>query len=222
MLNITVNGINNPPPPPPPLPQDSSPKDSRKKLIVVVLLLVIIIVSAVVLVVLFMKAGPSATPTPGITATPVPGITASPGSGTPSPSQTNPIGGANSIQFSTSYTTGTQTVYAYTYSAKNLGTPNMMMRIDGTFSGESSNMIYIINGVQQKSWVFSDGEWTDMSQMFQSQYESWNSTWQGYAADLAEWAGTGEYTYTYPGTTETLRIYNISVNPQLSDSLFTR
>ena len=37
----------------------------------------------------------------------------------------------------------------------------MMMRIEGTFSNES--MIYIINGAQQKLWINSGGEWTDMS-----------------------------------------------------------
>jgi hypothetical protein len=96
----------------------------------------------------------------------------------------------------------------------------MMMRIEGTFSNDSSNTIYIINGAQQESWIYSDGEWTDMSQVFASQYESWNQTWQGYETSLAAWASTGEYTYTYPGSGDTLRIYNIAVNPELADSLF--
>jgi hypothetical protein len=217
-----------PPPPPPPSPS----KGSRKTLMAAIII-VIIVVAAVVGAYLLTRSGspsnnptpaPGTTPTPapGTTASPgatvSPGATASPGSGTPSPSQTNPYTGATSIQFSVSYTTGGQTSYAYTYSAKNIGTPNMMMRIEGTFSSES--MIYIINGAQQKLWINSGGEWIDMSTEFSTQWDSWNQTWQGYETSLAEWAGTGEYTYTYPGSGDTLRIYNIAVNPELADSMF--
>ncbi len=211
------------PPPPPPSPS----KGSRKTLMAAIII-VIIVVAAVVGAYLLTRSGsPSsnptpapgttATPAPGTTATPAPGTTPTPGTGTPSPSQ-NPYVGATSIQFSVSFTTGTETSFAYTYSAKNIGTPNMMMRIEGTFGNDT--MVYIINGVQQKMWINSGGEWIDMSTDFSTQWDSWNQTWQGYETSLAEWAGTGEYTYTYPGTGETLRIYNIAVNPELADSLF--
>jgi hypothetical protein len=218
-ITLSSDATASPPPPPP------SPSKSSRKTLIAAILIVIIVVAVVAGVYLMTRNGstPSTnnpTPAPGTTATPAFGITASPGSGTPSVSEANLIAGATSIQFSVSYTTGTQTVFAYTYSAKNLGTPNMMMRIEGTFSNDSSNTIYIINGAEQKSWVYSDSEWTDMSQIFASQYQTWNETWQGYAENLAAWAGTGEYTYTYPVSGDKLRIYNIAVNPVLADSLF--
>jgi hypothetical protein len=215
--------------PPPPPPQSSPKKDSRK-LIVVALLIVIIVVSAGVLVYLATRPSStgSPTPTPTGTATPTPtgtGATPTPtGTATPTPTQTNPVAGASSMKFSVSYTSGNAShplLFGYTYSAKNIGTSNMMMRIEGVFSEDGETMIYIVNGALQQAWMYSDGEWMDLSSAFTSQWSNWNSTWQGYESSLAGWAGSGEYTYTYPTTGDTLRIYDIQVNPALADSLFT-
>jgi hypothetical protein len=228
MKSILSTEVNTPPPPPPP----SAPSKGSRKTLLAVILIVIIVVAAVAGAYLLTRGGSSSTnptPSPGATTSPSasvspgsttsPSASVSPGSSTPSPSP-NPVAGASSLQFSVSYTTSTQTMFAYTYSAKNIGTPNMMMRIEGTFSNDSSNMIIMINGAQQTYWVYSDGEWTDMSSIYTSQYDSWNATLQGYETSLLAWAGTGEYTYTLPGTDETMRIYNIAVNPTLADSLF--
>jgi hypothetical protein len=91
-----------------------------------------------------------------------------------------------------------------------------MLRIDFTdASGDLS--IYIVNGVQQKAWVYSGGEWTDVSSAYSTQYNTWNSLYLGYVNSLAAWTG-GDWTYTSEGTT--VRIYNINVNPILPDALF--
>ena len=45
----------------------------------------------------------------------------------------------------------------------------------------------------------------------------WNSLYQGYVTNLSTWTG-GDWTYTAEGAT--VRIYDISVNPSIPDSVF--
>jgi hypothetical protein len=103
----------------------------------------------------------------------------------------------------------------YKLSAKNIGLSNMMMRIEGTFSGQ--NIVYIINGAQQKIWAYAGGVWTDLSTSYSEYWSTWNQTFTGFKTQLAGWTG-GDWTYTVSGMT--FRIYDIEVNPSLSDSLF--
>ena len=96
----------------------------------------------------------------------------------------------------------------------------MMMRIEMTVSGEST-LIYIVNGALKKAWMSSGGQWFDIS--YEDQWDNWDSTWQGYWDNLEGWnslAGS-DLTYNVPGG-GTMRIYNISANAALSDSLFQR
>jgi len=212
--------------PPPPPPQSSPKKDSRK-LLVVALLIVIIIVSAGVL--FYLATRPSSTsnptPTPTGTATPTPtgtGATPTPiGTATPTPTPSGGganVAGASSLQYTVSVTNSSgASLGTWTYYAKNAGTSNLMIRIE--FADPSDgNFVYIINGALQQAWMESGGEWTDLSSAFASQWSSWNSTFTGYQNQLAGWAGVGDYTYTAGG--DTIRIYDVAVNPSLADSLF--
>lgn len=134
--------------------------------------------------------------------------------------QTN-IEKASSLKFSVGYTQKDSTqAYAFTMNAKNIGTQNMMLRVEGTLPGISENVIYIINGVQKKAWVHGNNQWTDLSDSFNDQWDRWDSLWKGYLNDLTNWSGIGDYTYTDPSTGGTIRIYDVQVNPQLPDSLF--
>ena len=138
------------------------------------------------------------------------------GGATPTPTATAPdVGGASSLQFSVEVTSE-DTVYTNTYMAKNIGTSDMMMRIE--MSSTDGDIIYIVNGAEQKVWMGMGGEWTDMSSSFSDEWDSWSTTVSGYQDELVDWTGTGEWTYTEDGTT--VRIYDISVNPTLEDSLF--
>jgi hypothetical protein len=139
------------------------------------------------------------------------------GSSNPNPSQD--IQQASSLKFSMS-STGTSESYAYTLEAKNIGTQDMMLRVEGTLPGVSQNVIYIINGVQQKAWMYSNGQWIDISSTYSDQWSTWTSLFNRYVSDLSNWSGEGDYSYTNPSTGETLRIYDIQVNPQLPDSAF--
>jgi hypothetical protein len=91
-----------------------------------------------------------------------------------------------------------------------------MMRIEYTVYSTPS--IIILNGAQQKAWSYSDGKWSDISSEYSSYNGVWNPLWQGYVASLAAWNGIGDYSYTV--SSATVRIYDISVNPVLADSLF--
>jgi len=92
-----------------------------------------------------------------------------------------------------------------------------MMRIEMTSDGDE--MICIINGAQQKVWFYSDGEWTDFSPMYQTYWDTWNSVMEGYRNSLVDWTGIGDWTYTTPDG-DSVRLYDIKVNPTLPDSLF--
>jgi hypothetical protein len=177
------------PPPPPPLS-----KVSRKTLIAVI----VIVAIAAVAVGVYLA-------------------TQSGGGGGGGGGTTTGIAGASSLQFSVSATHAGVSQGTYTYMAKNLGTSNLMIRIEATTS-TGDNFIYIVNGAQQKAWMCSNGEWLDLSDAFTTQWNTWDSQWEGYQNNLAGWTG-GDHTYTAPNG-DTVRIYNITVNPSLADSLF--
>lgn len=153
------------------------------------------------------NTAPTATAASTPSATPTASATAKPN-----------VAGASSLQYSISATENGVSQGSYTYSGKNIGTNNFMLRIEFTDT-DGSQTIYIVNGQLQKSWSYSDGEWNDLSAAYQMQYTTWNQAWQGYVTSLQAWSGLGDYSYTQGGTT--VRIYNINVNPSLADSLFT-
>jgi hypothetical protein len=92
-----------------------------------------------------------------------------------------------------------------------------MIRVE--YAVEGVNSVYIVNGALQQVWYESNGQWIDLSSEYASQYNSWNNQFTDYRNTLGDWSGTGDKTYT-DGIGDTVRIYNISVNPSLPDSLF--
>jgi hypothetical protein len=127
------------------------------------------------------------------------------------------VAGASSLQFKVSVDPANEESVDYTYSVKNAGTSSLMMRIEMQSAGES--FIYIVNGAQEKVWVYSEGEWMDFSNMYPTYWETWNSAWQGYHNNLMDWTGYGDWTYTTPNG-DSVRIYDIIINPSLPDSMF--
>jgi hypothetical protein len=158
----------------------------------------------------------ASTAAPSASSNPTASPTAAP-SQTPSTSIAANVTGASSLQYSVSVTTNGASEGSYTYSGKNAGTQNFMMRID-FFDPSGNETIYIINNQLQKSWAYSDGNWTDLSAVYSLQYNTWNTLWHGYVTSLATWSGLGDYTYSANGTS--VRIYDIHVNPTLPDSQF--
>jgi len=94
----------------------------------------------------------------------------------------------------------------------------MMIRIEIT--SPEGDLITIVNGAQQEAWLYSEGEWVDISTAFSSEWDSWRSTFQAYSDNLSSWTGAGDWTYTDTTDGSTVTITNIMVNPSLADSLF--
>lgn len=128
------------------------------------------------------------------------------------------VAGASNLQYRVSVNPVDSESVEYTYMIKNAETSDMMMRIEME-SSSGDNMAYIINGAEQKAWVYSDGEWMDLSTDFQTYWNTWNSAWEGYRTNLLDWTGVGDWSYTTPNG-DVVRIYDINVNPSLADSLF--
>jgi hypothetical protein len=193
---------------------------------VVIALVAIVIVAAVAGVIYFAAtqnnpSSPSASksptpstqasesPTPTATASTVPTETVN-----PSPTVAPKVADASSLKYSVNLSADTPSALrgTYTYYGKNMGTSSFMGRIEFTDLSNYQSII-ILNGAQQKSWKYSDGKWSEISA-----YGTYYNVWQGYVGVLAAWNGTGDYTYTLSAAT--VRIYDISVNPVLADSLF--
>jgi uncharacterized protein (UPF0333 family) len=130
--------------------------------------------------------------------------------------ETPDVEGATSLQFSVAITAEGESIGTYTYMAKNIGTSDMMIRVEMSNGYE---LVDIVNGAEQKAWEYMAGEWTDLSDTFSDQWDAWDSTWQGYKNSLADWTGTGDWTYTDTDGSS-IRVYDIAVNPSLADSLF--
>jgi hypothetical protein len=139
------------------------------------------------------------------------------GEATPTPTPSAPdVEGASSLQFSVEVTSEGTSWGINTYMAKNIGTSDMMIRIEMT---NGYNATEIVNAAQQKAWSCADGECTDVSDTFEDLWDSWSTTWSGYKNNLADWAGTGEWTYTDTDG-NSVRVFDISIDPDLADSLF--
>jgi hypothetical protein len=172
---------------------------NQKTLAIVVVVIVVVAVVAAGVYLVTQSGGGGATPTPSPSATP---------SGAD-------VAGASSLQFSVDITGGAS-AGTYTFMAKNIGTSDMMIRVEAS---DDYELIDIVNGAQQKAWESVNGEWTDYSATYADQFNVWDSTLTAYKSSLASWTGASEYTYT-DSDGNSVRIYNISLNPTLADSLF--
>ena len=185
-------------------------KTGISTMILVAVVVVIVVVGAAVGAYYFMSQNPAGSSDTNPTTTP---------SGTTDPTTSTPtsVADATSLKYSVSLTENGVETASYTYWGKNAGTENFAMRIE--YTDESDDGILIFNSETNEAWTYSGGEWVDISSYFDSQFDMWENLWTGYVNSLESWAGTGEYTYSADGNT--VRIYDISVNPTLEDSLFT-
>jgi len=137
--------------------------------------------------------------------------------------ETPDIAGATSLGFKINATiSGANELYAFT--AKNLGTSEIMLRVDQT-DVEGTEFVYVFNQTAQTVWASIAGEWMDVSTEFASYWDGANSAiigytaFEGYKTQLAtNWSGSGDYDYT--SGEDTFHIFDIIVNPSVEDSLF--
>ena len=169
--------------------------------------------------------GTTTTPTPSSSATAKP--TASP-SASPKPTATSTsnsgIATATSYQFNETGTASNGTVLdTLFYASKNIGTSNVDL-LEVITTPSSGYLEYIINGAQQKAWVYQNGQWTDLSSEFSTILPTVQSAAGIYTNMLEAYGGSGSYTYTIPSgqpnAGDTATFTNIQINPSLPDSLF--
>ena len=123
---------------------------------------------------------------------------------------------ATSLQLSVDITPEVDPLQTYIYSAKNIGTSELMIRLEIT----TSDLIYIVNGADQTAWEYAAGNWTDLSDTFSTQWDMWSASMDGYTEELSTWT-EGDWTYTDASDGSAVRVYDITVEPTLADSLFT-
>ena len=182
----TIAAMNSPPPPP--------PKKSSRKGLIALIIIVIVVVAAAVGAYAVLSNGSNTNNNSTPTSTPSSGATSTPSSGATSTPQANGVATASSMQFSIEVTSGGVKQMTYTYMAKNAGTNNLMLRIETTDASGTTNII-IVNGVLQKSWMYDGTEWTDISSMYSTQYDTWDASFLAYRNSLADWAGAVSYTH---------------------------
>ena len=139
-------------------------------------------------------------------------------SGNKSPENTQPVNVANatSLEFKANVTIQGVTTNLAFYGA-NIGTSNLKLRVD-ILGGEAGNWSYIIDKGQQKSWnSTNNGPWG--SSNFTADWNFWGESWTNLVANLKNWNGTGDYSYA-SSNGDFHKIYNITINSDLPDSLF--
>ena len=136
----------------------------------------------------------------------------------PAKTVTVSVAKATSLQFAVNATSaGTTTTL--NFAGENIGTSNLIVRIDYP----AYNMSFILNyGTQKASSSLNSGTtWT--SDVWATDLSSWGARRTGEVTALGNWNGKGTtytYTSTSAGVTSSITIYNISVNPKLAASLF--
>lgn len=165
-----------------------------------------IIIVAVVVIVVVAVAGAYVLMNPG-------------GGGETEPETVTTMKNATSLQYSVNFTAADGTTGLYKFSGKNLGTADLMLRIE--IEGGDTDYFYILNAGNQTAWANVDGTWQDVSSGFNEQWNSWGTAWTGYVDYNPDWkAGDANIVYN-DNAGNSITIYDITINPTLADSLFT-
>ena len=171
-------------------------KKGISTLVIVAIVVIIIVVAGIAAYVLYSGGGgePEATPTP---------------------TSSSPVEGATSMRFDVNATVeGAMEIDHFT--AKNLGTSNVLLRVDQT-DAQGNNFVYLMNETAQSVYA-------DFGAGFDEYSSDWTTYWDStlignvalnnYMTALAGWSGSGDY------NGDSYVIYNIVVNPDIPDSAF--
>jgi hypothetical protein len=130
---------------------------------------------------------------------------------------------ATSLAFKVNATIG-ETNELDAFTAKNLGTSEIMLRVDAV-DAQGEAFVYLFDQGAETLWIEYMGTWTDYSTDFTAYWSGDNSGIIGYTAFscyqdelAANWSGTGDHDYT--DGDNTFHIYDIAINPAPADSLF--
>jgi hypothetical protein len=122
------------------------------------------------------------------------------------------VAGATSLSFKVDYYDEGQ-LETVTFKAKNIGSPNLKLRVENW----GGNIVVIDEGAE-KAWLWSSDEgWEDVSARYTYWLGEVRMPFDLFRTKLSGWTG-GDYTFTEEG--HIFRIYDVKVNPDLSDSIF--
>jgi hypothetical protein len=173
-------------------------KKGISTLVIVAIVVIIVVIAGIAVYVLYTGGG---------------------GEPTPTPAPTPDIEGATSMRFDVNATVDGE-LQINRVTAKNLGTSNILLRVDQT-DAQGNNFTYLMNQTGQTVWADFGTGFVDYSSDFATYWDNeliGNVGLQSYMTALANWSGTGDYSYTSNG--DSFVIYNIVVNPELPDSAF--
>jgi len=129
---------------------------------------------------------------------------------TPTPTPTQSVADATTLQFSANVTSQGQTT-EYKWYGKNLQS-DVIIRVD------VSTYAYILDEGQQKAWASTDSGATWTTSDYTTDWAGWGAQWTEYVDKLANWT-SGDYSYTNTAE-ESIVLFNIIVNPTIPDSTF--
>ena len=128
------------------------------------------------------------------------------------------VAAATSLQFRMELTN--DDIGDFVWMVKGIGTAEFALRIDGLLAGFQIG--YILNGELQRIWYREGGDWMEKDRAD----ADWREFWDDFVAEVdvvvsqLEECGDHDCTYTNPDGEYLVRIYDISVNPDLDDALF--
>jgi hypothetical protein len=136
---------------------------------------------------------------------------------TATPTASVNIPAASSLSFSVNDTSqGTTTTYKFT--ADNMGTPNVDLRVEVPGCDTGLNYTYLFNAATRSAYNQTNGgQWA--TDDFNHAWPLWGNMWSGYVDKLNTWNSTAQYSYTATNG-DPITIFDISVNPTLPASTF--
>ena len=194
----------------------------------IIIALIILVIAAIAIggaSFILMQNTPSTPQSLSPSSSPAPSTISSP---SPSTSPNSNVIKATSLQFTVTFTnsSGVET-NRYVLQGKNLGNTASMMRIDWTYpnaNGAPQEVISIVNGAQQKSWTYNNFTGTPIwvaapADEYANSVSSLQFTWQSNLNYLENyWNGVDNVAVNVGAST--VRVFDISLNPILPDSLF--
>jgi hypothetical protein len=165
-------------------------------------------------------------PTPTHTVAPTTAVSTPTTEATAEPTETqeaNEATTATSLDFTVEYVTEGTGSATYRYRARNIGTSDLDIRIDGNVQGVGE-ISYILSGSAQNGWIYTEGQWVSYTDSgytdFNLFWDAWAAGFNGYHQSLVEgWTGLQNWTYAVPGV-GSVTYTNIDINPVLPDSVF--
>ena len=125
---------------------------------------------------------------------------------------------ATSLEFKVGYTDGLGQSVDMNFWAKNIGSPDVKIRMDATMG--SAVVDVIVDVGTGATWTRgTGGTWGEPDPPLDNEIliGSYSDLLEEYQERLSDWV-EGDHYFTAEGVT--MRIYDIEVNPELSDSLF--